>query len=266
VRHFGRHKSKTPVANERKSGGISAVRGHEANAKEILLKRNIRFDKLLTIFSTNLNIGAPMKLKSLFATSLIVPTLLLAEDTTAQTEIEKEVTQTTSEEQSLGYWNSYPATYYSVHVHQLAAVSPWGDTVEIEDGSVWQVHPSHAYKVLGWLTSDSLTITQNTSWFSRYNYRIINKRTNQSVEVNLSLGPLTNGPYTRYIVAADLDRKEIMLNDNTHWAISWFDTSTFNKWALNDAIIIGINSGFDHKCESILINVTNNDSLRAHQF
>lgn len=207
-----------------------------------------------------------MKLKSLIAASLIVPTLLLAEDNTAPTEIEKEVTQTSSEEQTLGYWNTYPATYYSSHAHQASAVSPWGDTLEIEDGSVWKVHPSHAYKVLDWRTSDSLIITQNTSWFSRYNYRIVNKTTNQSAEVDLSLGPITNGPYTRYIVAADINRKEIMLNDGTHWAVSWFDTSIFNKWALNDAIIIGINAGFDYKCESILINVTTNDYLRAHQF
>ena len=164
------------------------------------------------------------------------------------------------------FFDNYPPVYYSSSTHWLIAVSAYGDSVELEDGSVWKISSYDGYKALNWRSKDPLMITQNSGWFSKYNYRIVNTNTGSSIQVNLYLGPIKNGEYTRYIIAIDPTYGELMLNDNSHWEMSSYDRRDFYNWALGDAIIIGYNSGWDSTCEGILINVNMNKSLRAKQF
>lgn len=164
------------------------------------------------------------------------------------------------------FFDRYPPVYYSSCVHWLAAVSAFGDSVECEDGSVWKINSYDGYKALNWRASDPLLITQNTRWFSSYSYRIINRNTGSSIEANLFLGPIKNGEFTRYIIAIDPVHGDILLNDNTHWTVSGYDSYVFRDWAVNDAVIIGYNSGWDSSCESILINVNMNNFIRVKQF
>jgi hypothetical protein len=182
-------------------------------------------------------------------------------------EIKKEGGYTSTKEARSGFFfDRYPPVYYSSCVHWLAAVSAFGDSIECEDGSVWKINNYDSYKALNWRASDPLLITQNTRWFSSYAYRIINRNTGSSVETNLFLGPIKNGEHTRYIIAIDPTHGDIFLNDNTHWTISGYDYYIFRDWALNDAVIIGYNSGWDSSCESILINVNMNNFVRVKQF
>lgn len=160
----------------------------------------------------------------------------------------------------------FPSTYYPAYYHWLVAVSVDGSSVEFEDGSVWRTSSYDGRKALNWRVSDPIAITQNTSLFSSYTYRLINKNTNASISADLFLGPIQSGEYTRYVVALDAGRGEMMLTDNTRWEICPTDAAIFSNWAINDAIIIGFNSGWESRFEAILVNVTMNNFVRAKQF
>lgn len=232
-----------------------------------------------------------MKLLKFFALlTLIAPTLLLAdgeshiaigsrpmsEEAAAQIEAEKEQQIDAEEEGTLetaGFiFDRYPPVYYSNSHHWLVAVTVLDNdkyTLEFEDGSVWKINSYDGVKALNWRANDPLTITQNNRWFSRHDYRIINKSNGTSVEANLFLGPIEQGQYSRFIIGVDHTRREILLSDNTHWEVSYLDASILKDWALNDYIIIGTNSNtsiWDSGSDVLLINVNMNNSIRAKQF
>jgi len=151
------------------------------------------------------------------------------------------------------------AVYTTSHIgafHRPTAVTALGDTVEIEDGSIWSVSSSDRYKTLDWLAGDTIIITPNHSWFSSYDFRLINQNTGASVPVVLSLGPVYNGIYTHWITAIDYNANQLCLEDGSVWSISGLDDSVSNKWVINDTVIIGINDGWwSGSRPNILINV-----------
>ena len=227
-------------------------------------------------------------LKSLALASLFNPLLLIANDddthvpvgTRPKTQAESPnllsntpppefESEGTEDENCCGFlYDKFPPVYYSSAIHWLIGVSALGDTVELEDGSVWKISSYDSIKALTWFSNDPLTITQNTRWFSQYNYRIINKNTGGSIEASLYLGPVQSGQYTRYIIAIDPTPSAVflMLSDNSHWEVSSWDQPIFLDWALGDAVIVGYNSGFFSSYENILINVNMNNFLRAKQY
>lgn len=229
-----------------------------------------------------------MKLiKTLLNATLLIPTLLLAENIEvgnrpmsdeAKVEIESKkrvdvdlIDNETQETSGYGY-DRYAPIFYSSSHHRLVQilVRDNGDYIlELEDGSNWKISNYDAPKAVNWLINDALAITQNNRWFSRHNYRIINKNNGTSVEATLFLGPLLNGEYSRYIVSIDHSRREIVLSDNTHWDITYLDSVIFKDWALYDYIILGTNSEtsfWDSSADSLLINVNMNNCVRAKQF
>jgi len=160
-------------------------------------------------------------------------------------------------------------TYYTSHegaYHNPYAVSLFGDTVELEDGSIWAVSLSDRHKTLDWMTSDVILVTQNTSWFSVYNYVLVNLNTGVHVNVNLSLGPIYNGLYTHFVTAVDYLHSEIYLEDGSIWKVSNWDTSISSQWLPNDTIIIGVNDDWltQGLSPNILINVNTNNYAAAN--
>lgn len=155
-------------------------------------------------------------------------------------------------------------TYYTTHegaFHRPIAVSFLGDTVELEDGSIWAVSSGDRYKTLDWMTGDTIIIIPNSSWFSSYDYSLVNINTGAKVKVNLSLGPIFNGVYTHWIVAIDYYYREICLEDGSVWKMSSWDSAIVNQWLPNDTVIIGINNGlFSGGNPNMLINVNMNES------
>lgn len=149
--------------------------------------------------------------------------------------------------------------YFTTHEgawHHPVSVSLIGDTLEIEDGSIWGVYSGDMHKTLNWLTGDLIIITPNHEWFSIYDYKVINLNTGAVVRVNLKLGPFYNGVYTHWIVGIDYYRREVLLEDGSLWSVSNWDQSIVNKWILNDTVIIGINDGFlSGSNPNIMINV-----------
>jgi len=157
-------------------------------------------------------------------------------------------------------------TYYTSHqgcFHNPIAISFLGDTIELEDGSMWGVYSSDRYKTLDWMTGDTIIIVPNDEWFSSFDYKLVNLNTGAKIKVNLSLGPIYNGIYTHWIVAIDYYRNEVVLEDGSFWRMSSFDESVFKKWLPNDTVIIGINDNWLSGANpNILINVnTNNHAM-----
>ncbi len=148
--------------------------------------------------------------------------------------------------------------------HFLTSLSALNECIEIEDGSIWKISTYDQKRINSWRYYHVLTIAQNTSWFSSYQYRIINHSLNDSVEANLILGPFENEPNTHTIISIDLLRKQILLSNNTIWQVISSDASTFRKWQIQDTIIVGQNAGRSATTfPALLINVNMNNYTRA---
>lgn len=155
---------------------------------------------------------------------------------------------------SVGY-TFHPGAY-----HNMVFASPFGETLELEDNSVWEVRLSDVYKVVSWLPSDVLVISPNHSWFSSYQYVITNQQSGDAIAVNLFLQPICRGPYTHWIVGIDYYNHYIYLEDGTVWIMSAFDNNIVYRWMTGDCVLIGINDGcFSSSNPNILINVNTLD-------
>lgn len=137
-----------------------------------------------------------------------------------------------------------------------------GDEIELLDGSLWYIRPADRFKTLDWMITDTVVIMQNTSWFSSYDFVMVNLNTGDRVEVDMTMGPYYAGIYTYYIVAIDYFADEILLNDGSVWDISIFDN--IGHWMVNDTVIIGINDAFSLFNPNILINVNTLDYVEGH--
>lgn len=182
--------------------------------------------------------------------------------------IEEANEESLSEESSEGknselikkFQNSSYVTTHEGAFHYPISVSYSGDSIQLEDGSIWTVCFSDTYKTLNWLTSDLIIIVPNHDIFSSYYYSLINVNTGVIVKVNLYLGPIYNGAFTHWIAAIDYFNREICLEDGSIWKMSAFDQSIISKWLPNDTVIIGINDGaFSYGNPNILINVNVNN-------
>ncbi len=161
------------------------------------------------------------------------------------------------------WWGDLPLIYYPASVHWITQISALGNSLELEDGSVWTGETAEA---LTWKSTDPLFITQNWTWFSSYTFKIINKVTGTLVPVNLKLGPYESSSYTHFISIIDKARGELALSDSSNWQVCPSDTKEFNQWSEDQAIIIGVNSGWQSSFDILLINVNRNKFVRAKQF
>lgn len=147
------------------------------------------------------------------------------------------------------YFTTHPGAYH--HPYSMTPIS-----IELEDGSIWVYHPADAYVTVGWLPTDLIVITPNHTIFSSYDYRLTNQNTGTSVAVNLSMGPIYNGPATHWIQAIDYYSNIVYLEDGTIWKMSSFDSGIVGQWVINDTVIIGVNdSWLSSSRPNILINV-----------
>lgn len=163
------------------------------------------------------------------------------------------------------FWGA-PSIRYGVAEHRLVGISGLDHSIELEDGSTWSISPRARNIVARWRQESPILITQNLSLLSIYNYKIENTDTGESIAANLFLGPLKNGPYTRYIVEIDDYCSYLVLNDNTRWEVSYWDTSFLSEWKIGDCVIIGYNSTWESTSAGLLINVSLNRNIRAQQF
>lgn len=147
----------------------------------------------------------------------------------------------------------YVTTHQGVY-HNPLSVGVLGESVTLEDGSVWSVSSDDTYKTLNWLTSDLIVVSPNHAWFSVYDYVITNQNTGVSVKANLILGPIVDAVYRHWVVAIDYLWDRVWLEDGSIWTL--FDSSISKQWQVGDTVIIGVNDGwFSTSYPNILINV-----------
>ncbi|HAB99184.1 MAG TPA: hypothetical protein DCE71_05125 [Parachlamydiales bacterium] len=217
-------------------------------------------------------------LKSIALFTLLLPNLILAENERIsvgappeQVEIlddfDSEETSECLDSTRTGFFHSYPPIYYPASSHWIMKISALGDSLEIENGAVFEFDPWDGQKALYWKAQTPITITQNRTWFSKYSYRIIEQSTGESIPANLKLGPFENSEYTHFLAIIDRNQGAVALTNNLSLSICPDDEKAFATWHEGQAIIIGINSGWQSKTYNlILINVNKNNFVRAKQF
>ncbi|MDF2550047.1 MAG: hypothetical protein K0S07_1114 [Chlamydiales bacterium] len=179
----------------------------------------------------------------------------------AQTEGQKpdadEVQSKGASSSSTLHWGEY---------HQLRSVAYDGKTIELEDGSIWQVCGSHYKEPLNWYSTDTLII-KYAPWYSLYDYEICNTTTHKSIYANLKTTSILFGSSSLWIGMFCREDKnlQIALNDGSLWTIYSSDENIIHSWHENDHIIIGTNDGYFTKGSYpyILINASLNVSVRA---
>ncbi len=155
---------------------------------------------------------------------------------------------------------------FPINCHWLMGVADTGRSIELEDGSHWEVSPTDAYILRGWRRDDSVVITPNYSWFSSYDYYITNKSTTTFVKANLYVGPLNFGPYSHWVVDIDYLNGHIFLENQMIWCVNPQDGYVLKDWAVNDHVIFGIYESWLSPFDHILINVNMDDHLRVRQY
>lgn len=150
--------------------------------------------------------------------------------------------------------------------HQLVNFVDHDKTIEIEDGSCWEISESDADILRNWTREDFLIITPSYSWFSSYDYFITNKTSGTSVKANISHVPAAFGPYSHWIADIDYFGGHIQLENQTTWCVDPQDSSLIKNWAVNDHIIIGLYDSWFSSNDHILINANADEHIRARQY
>lgn len=157
-------------------------------------------------------------------------------------------------------------TYVTTHegaLHRPVSVSLFGDFVELEDGSTFSVRPSDRVHTLNWLVTDTILIAPPSFW-SYYQYELINQNTGATVEVDLVAGPIYGGIYTHWIVGIDYYNHRICLEDGSLWDVFYWHRCAVDNWLVGDTVIIGTNDGwFCDSRPNILINVNLNELIKC---
>ncbi len=165
--------------------------------------------------------------------------------------------------------NQYPPIIFTHYIHNLIGISALGDFVIIEDGSQWTIKPGYAQEAFSWRENDPIIITLNDSFMSSFlygfKYKMINAKTNSSVEIKLQLGPILNNPFTVQVAALNPLTYQVILTDNSLWQCDPSQYSIFNKWLPGDGIIIGTNvkGWFNSSYENLLININLLQEIRS---
>jgi|GEM_PF-2126736 len=170
-----------------------------------------------------------------------------------------------------GFFSQEAKSYYGSNVHPSASynavsIDQNGETIQLHDGSIWMIRPSDRALTFNWLITDKIVIAPKTSWFSNYNFRLINTATGDEVgaELDSKHGPTKNGDYTHTVLAIDISKKQICLDDHSVWEVAYFDLKTLQKWAPHETVMICINDGFFSLTRpNALYNVERNSIARV---
>ncbi len=149
------------------------------------------------------------------------------------------------------YIPAYQPTYY------IKSIGADGDTIAMNDETVWSIDGNSSYIAARWVENTPIVITPS-KWYSKYDYYITNKLTNESVTAKLSQGPFVK--YSVFIQQIDWYSGAVYLTNGTRWNTSV--DQNFRYWQVGQAILIGENTGWFEK-DYILININENNYVTA---
>lgn len=167
---------------------------------------------------------------------------------------------------------SHGAYYFTSHegaIHTAFSVSEFREKIKLNDGTIWSVSFSDRWKLIDWTLSDGIFILPHHSFFSSYDYVLVNQRTGDYVDVNLTELEVLTYDYTYYgnrywIKDIDYFGNFVTLNDNSIWDISFDDDSILMHWNNGDVVTVGINDGWDSTLRpNILIHFNTLKYVRA---
>ncbi len=145
-------------------------------------------------------------------------------------------------------------------------------TIQLEDGSEWQVHLNDSRKILSWRAQDWVSISPNSGFFASSPYYLTNETAGTYVRVTPFMGPKAFGVYTFWVVGTDFISGNVNvingLGERSTWRVASSDLYLFDKWAINDTVILGIDNSFSDRFwgyDHILINVPMNHYIRVKQ-
>jgi hypothetical protein len=155
---------------------------------------------------------------------------------------------------------------FPINSHWLSSVADSNRSLELEDGSHWEVSSSDASIIRTWRREDVLVISPNYSWLSSYDYYITNKSANSYVKANLYVGPVAFGPYSHWIVEVDYVGGHVYLENQMVWCTDPSDDKHLQNWAINDHVIFGLYDSLFSSFDHVLINVNMNNHIRVKQY
>lgn len=167
--------------------------------------------------------------------------------------------------------NQYPPLVFDHNIHNIVGLSVLGDRLIIEDGSEWKIKPEDIQEVSYWKETHPILIVMNESFFSSYfqgfRYKMINAKTNTSIEVKLHLGPILQNKYTLQVAAINPSTCEVIFTDNTLWQCNPSEYYLLDKWLIGDTIIVGTNTRgwFNNTYDNMLINVNLLQEIKANR-
>jgi len=178
----------------------------------------------------------------------------------------EEASETPDAARSGFFYQQNTPIYYPASSHWVTSVSAFGDSLVIEDESTWKLDPWNGRVALNWASNAPITITQNRSWFSSYDYYIVNQDTGEYIGANLYLGPAYESPYTVYIDEVNGFDGSIALSNNMRLQVCPGDYWACADWKKDHTVVLGVNGGWQSgKYNLILINVNQNAFVRAAQ-
>jgi len=168
------------------------------------------------------------------------------------------------------YVDQYPPLIFDHNTHSIVGLSVLKDRLIIEDGSEWKIKPEDIQEVTYWKETHPILIVKNdsfSSYFQNYLYKMINAKTNTSIEVKLHLGPILQNKYTLQIAAINPYSCEVIFTDNTLWQCNPSEYYLLDKWLVGDAIIVGTNTKgwFNNTYDYMLINVNLLQEIKANR-
>jgi hypothetical protein len=167
---------------------------------------------------------------------------------------------------------STPTPSNSVSAHAIHAISPNGDTIEIENGAVFSVREWDQSTTSRWAKDSPIRLTCNTWGSYRFEYKIVNDLTGESAQANISLAPFLASPNTRRI-SKITSNGTVILDDGSFLKVSdkgiiadWMDGATTPGYK-GDLVIVGDNDafvtfGYNHVLFNL--NVEKNTSVSAY--
>jgi hypothetical protein len=181
----------------------------------------------------------------------------------------EEGTVATSEEDVVmgAYYSDYPRIFEGSH-HWPAGRSTNGDTIKLEDGTMWSIRKADAKLASDWRTDDRVIVRPNSSRLSIYAYELVNLDTGDILEASLAVGPLVDGAYSLRIADIDLYRNRILIRDGagrtTTLSTSSFDREVIEGWQRGDYVVFGVNNDWSALWNHYaVINVSTLDYARG---
>jgi hypothetical protein len=153
---------------------------------------------------------------------------------------------------------AHPLSFYAFLLEE--------SSIELMDGSEWQIADADLSIAKAWNKGDQLTLHIDSAWFSTYRYFIYNKDCQSKIRANLRSGPFVFGPLSNWIVHMDRFNSHLYLQDGTAWCIQAPDAELLADWDINDHIMVGQEEKIRPQWSHVLINIDTNQRVKACQY